>query len=122
MAEEKHHLFHHHKEESHLEQEKHHKSKEHLGEMGAVAAGAFALVYMFTHISTYFFDCQLIFLTLIFLCGENPFLLWDSLFSYNFSFRISYNIQILCFGLYIVRKIMSLVLMVGLDSRSKTKI
>ncbi|TKY46070.1 Abscisic stress-ripening protein 1 [Spatholobus suberectus] len=66
MAEEKHHhhLFHHHKDEKqpvdtsvysettfyaagnevdYKKEEKHHKNLEHLGEMGAVAAGAFAL-------------------------------------------------------------------------------
>ncbi|ONK57564.1 uncharacterized protein A4U43_C09F1790 [Asparagus officinalis] len=45
MAEEKehHHLFHHHQEGTPAEELKHHKHKEHLGEMGAVTAGAFAL-------------------------------------------------------------------------------
>lgn len=61
MAEEKHHhFFHHHKDEGktvddstgacvegehdYEKEIKHHKHKEHLGELGAVAAGAFALV------------------------------------------------------------------------------
>ena len=51
MAEEKHHhhLFHHRKEEESsgevdYEKEKHHKHMEQLGELGAIAAGAYALV------------------------------------------------------------------------------
>lgn len=53
MAEEEqkhhHHFFHHHRDESPSEvdpkkEEKHHKHKEHLGELGALAAGAYALV------------------------------------------------------------------------------
>jgi hypothetical protein len=52
MAEEKHHhhLFHHRKEEEssgevdYEKKEKHHKHMEQLGEFGAIAAGAYALV------------------------------------------------------------------------------
>lgn len=54
MSENKHHHFHHHKNqnansegtpyEKAMEEEKHHKRMEHLGELGAVAAGTFALV------------------------------------------------------------------------------
>ena len=52
MAEGKHqhhHLFHHRKAEEgkpvdYKREEKHHKHKEHLGQLGAVAAGAYALV------------------------------------------------------------------------------
>ena len=55
MSENKHHHFHHHKEEEEekqnltpyekaMQEEKKHKRMEHLGELGAVAAGTFALV------------------------------------------------------------------------------
>jgi hypothetical protein len=52
MAEEKHHhLFHHDEKKSgfveevdYKKQEKHHKNLEHLGELGTVAAGTYALV------------------------------------------------------------------------------
>ena len=53
MSENKHHHFHHHKEEENqnltpyekaMKGEKKHKRMEHLGELGAVAAGTFALV------------------------------------------------------------------------------
>lgn len=54
MAEEEqkhhHHFFHHHRDEESpsevdpKKEEKHHKHKEHLGELGALAAGAYALV------------------------------------------------------------------------------
>ena len=45
----KHHHHHHHKENlggpiDYKKEEKHHKHKEHLGKLGAVAAGAYALV------------------------------------------------------------------------------
>ena len=53
----RHHHFHHHKEEENqnatpyekaMKEEKHHKRMEHLGELGAVAAGTFALVIYIT--------------------------------------------------------------------------
>lgn len=48
MAEEKHHHFFHHKEDETSsdprKEEKHHKHLEQLGELGAVAAGVYALV------------------------------------------------------------------------------
>lgn len=57
MAEEKHqhhHLFHHHKEpetpQDFEKEKKHHKHLEELGGLGAMAAGAYALVKIFTHI------------------------------------------------------------------------
>lgn len=65
MSENKHHHFHHHKNqnanseatpyEKAMEEEKHHKRMEHLGELGAVAAGTFALVlYIYLSYSVIF--------------------------------------------------------------------
>jgi len=65
MSENKHHHFHHHKNqnadseatpyEKAMKEEKHDKRMEHLGELGAVAAGTFALVlYIYISYSVIF--------------------------------------------------------------------
>ena len=60
MSENKHHHFHHHKEEENqnltpyekaMKDEKKHKRMEHLGELGAVVAGTFALLLYIKYIS-----------------------------------------------------------------------